>query len=63
MYVSSSAAALVVSSIAASPGGACSGALVVNADGVDATAIDMNRARVAMTTAVPPLQAFYGQSS
>jgi hypothetical protein len=43
--------------------GSCASALVVNADSVDQTQLGMNRALVAMTSAVPPLQAFYGQSS
>jgi hypothetical protein len=56
-------AAVVMSSVELSPTGACAGAVVFNADGIDLRDIDMNRARVAMTSDKLVLQAFYGQSS
>ncbi len=59
---SATAAAVVMTSLQ-STDGSCAGSLVFNADDVDTSDIGMNRARVAMTSDVPPLQAFYGQSS
>jgi hypothetical protein len=60
---SASDAAVVISSLDLSPTGFCARSVVFNADGVDLTDIDMNRARVAMTSDSFVLQAFYGQSS
>ena len=60
---SASDAAVVISSLDLSPTGLCARSVVFNADGVDLNDIDMNRARVAMTSDSIVLQAFYGQSS